>query len=158
MALYRNKVLVSGIRDYPAMTWADYQALPVAQRPKKWICTDRDYTAIPGDTLADLTGLNVADNTAYVISALTTTALKDYEYIDVFVLTSDYGTLYKSFRVPLDNKDVLMTQILSMSLSGGVLYGLGMYIRINSAGTAIRYDLTNYSNRHINAIKIIGYK
>lgn len=111
-----------------------------------------------GDTLADLSGLNVADNTAYVISALTTTALKDYKCIDVFVLTSDYGTLYKSFRVPLDNKDVLMTQILSMSLSGGVLYGLGMYIRINSAGTAIRYDLTNYSNRHINAIKIIGYK
>jgi len=51
MALYRNKVLVSGIRDYPAMTWAEYQALPVAQRPKKWICTDRDYTEIPPEEI-----------------------------------------------------------------------------------------------------------
>jgi hypothetical protein len=34
------------------MTWAEYQALPVAQRPKKWICTDRDYTAIPRESVS----------------------------------------------------------------------------------------------------------
>lgn len=47
MASYLNGKRISGIRDFPAYTWAEYQALPVAQRPKVWKCTDRDYTEIP---------------------------------------------------------------------------------------------------------------
>lgn len=47
MALYENGKRISGIRDFPAYTWAEYHALPVAQRPKVWKCTDRDYTEIP---------------------------------------------------------------------------------------------------------------
>ena len=47
MALYNNGKRISGIRDFPAYTWAEYHALPVAQRPKVWKCTDRDYTEIP---------------------------------------------------------------------------------------------------------------
>ena len=47
MALYENGKRISGIRDFPAYTWAEYHALPAAQRPKVWKCTDRDYTEIP---------------------------------------------------------------------------------------------------------------
>ena len=47
MALYENGKRISGIRDFPAYTWDEYHALPVAQRPKVWKCTDRDYTEIP---------------------------------------------------------------------------------------------------------------
>ena len=47
MALYENGKRISGIRDFPAYTWAAYHALPVAKRPKVWKCTDRDYTGIP---------------------------------------------------------------------------------------------------------------
>ena len=47
MALYENGKRISGIRDFPAYTWAEYHALPVAKRPKVWKCTDRDYTEIP---------------------------------------------------------------------------------------------------------------
>ncbi len=50
MAFYGNGKRISGIRDFPAYTWAEYQALPVAQRPKVWKCTDRDYTEIPPET------------------------------------------------------------------------------------------------------------
>ena len=157
MALYRNKVLVSGIRDYPAMTWAEYQALPVAKRPKKWICTDRDYTEIPGDILADLTGLNVADNTNYVIPALTHIALSAYKRIDIFLLTSDNASLYWSFTIPLDSKPVVFTQMVGGGLVNGTWYYLGLFAKVDSNGLTVRYQLTNYSNRHINAIKVIGY-
>lgn len=47
MASYLNGKRISGIRDFPAYTWDEYHALPVAQRPKVWKCTDRDYTEIP---------------------------------------------------------------------------------------------------------------
>lgn len=47
MASYLNGKRISGIRDFPAYTWAEYHALPAAQRPKVWKCTDRDYTEIP---------------------------------------------------------------------------------------------------------------
>lgn len=56
MALYENGKRISGIRDFPAYTWAEYQALPAAQRPKVWKCTDRDYTEIPFAEVGSATG------------------------------------------------------------------------------------------------------
>lgn len=55
MALYENGKRISGIRDFPAYTWDEYHALPVAQRPKVWKCTDRDYTEIPDLPTGSLT-------------------------------------------------------------------------------------------------------
>lgn len=57
MALYENGKRISGIRDFPAYTWAEYHALPAAKRPKVWKCTDRDYTEISAlniDSLIDI--------------------------------------------------------------------------------------------------------
>ena len=51
MALYENGKRISGIRDFPAYTWDEYHALPVAKRPKVWKCTDRDYTQIPPEEI-----------------------------------------------------------------------------------------------------------
>jgi len=94
MALYRNKVLVSGIRDYPAMTWAKYQALPVAQRPKKWICTDRDYTEIPRESVS--VTADGSKTYAQVLNSLY--ALVDFSKTTDFSLltqtTSTYTTQY----------------------------------------------------------------
>ena len=37
--------------DLPEMTLAEWQALPVAERPKEWIRTDADYTDIPAENV-----------------------------------------------------------------------------------------------------------
>lgn len=47
MALYENGKRISGVRDFPGMSWDDWNDLPAAQRPLNWKCTDRDYTEIP---------------------------------------------------------------------------------------------------------------
>ena len=52
MALYGNGKRISGIRDFPAYTWAEYHALPVAKRPRVWNCTDMDYTEIPRESVS----------------------------------------------------------------------------------------------------------
>ncbi len=66
MALYENGKRISGIRDFPAYTWAEYHALPVAKRPKVWKCTDRDYTDVltADDISFDPTVKNILPNTA----------------------------------------------------------------------------------------------
>lgn len=66
MALYENGKRISGIRDFPAYTWAEYHALPAAQRPKVWKCTDRNYTDVltADDISFDPTVKNILPNTA----------------------------------------------------------------------------------------------
>ena len=76
MALYENGKRISGIRDFPAYTWAEYHALPVAKRPKVWKCTDRDYTEIPPTyEQFTVTGGNlnftISGNVVYVYTRLT---------------------------------------------------------------------------------------
>lgn len=77
MALYGNGKRISGIRDFPAYTWDEYHALPVAQRPKVWKCTDRDYTEIP-----DVFYKNVAIGGTVITNY--------YAVIDTGVLAADY--------------------------------------------------------------------
>lgn len=43
MALYQDGILISGANQLPQMTLAEWQALPSAERPTYWICTDKDY-------------------------------------------------------------------------------------------------------------------
>lgn len=43
MALYENGILISGANTLPQMTLAEYQALPVSERPTYWERTDKDY-------------------------------------------------------------------------------------------------------------------
>ena len=74
MALYQNGILISGRHDLPAMTWAQYQALSVDERPQEWVCTDRDYTAIPRESVS-ITADGVKTN-AQLLNALN--ALVDY--------------------------------------------------------------------------------
>lgn len=77
MALYENGKRISGIRDFPAYTWAAYHALPVAKRPKVWKCTDRDYTGIPDIFYKDV--------------AIGGTVITNYyAVIDTGVLSADY--------------------------------------------------------------------
>ena len=47
MALYENGILVSGANKLPQMTLAEYQALPVSERPTYWERTDLNYNNIP---------------------------------------------------------------------------------------------------------------
>jgi len=47
MALYQNGILISGANTLPQMTLAEYQALPVSERPTYWERTDLNYTEIP---------------------------------------------------------------------------------------------------------------
>ena len=43
MALYQNGILISGANTLPQMTLAEYQALPVSERPTYWERTDLNY-------------------------------------------------------------------------------------------------------------------
>lgn len=52
MALYQNGILISGANKLPQMTYAAWQALPVAERPSEWICTDRSYSDLPASDVA----------------------------------------------------------------------------------------------------------
>ena len=47
MALYQNGTLISGANTLPQMTLAEYQALPVSERPTYWERTDLNYNNIP---------------------------------------------------------------------------------------------------------------
>ena len=47
MALYQNGTLISGANTLPQMTLAEYQALPVSDRPTYWERTDLNYNNIP---------------------------------------------------------------------------------------------------------------
>lgn len=47
MALYQNGTLISGANTLPQMTLAEYQALPVSERPTYWERTDLNYGNIP---------------------------------------------------------------------------------------------------------------
>lgn len=69
MALYENGKRISGIRDFPAYTWDEYHALPVAKRPRIWNCTDRDYTDVLTADDIQYNGGTVADT----LDALTAT-------------------------------------------------------------------------------------
>ena len=62
MALYQNGILISGANKLPQMTYAEWQALPAAERPSEWICTDRSYSDLPA---SDVT----YDNTESGLSA-----------------------------------------------------------------------------------------
>lgn len=47
--------------DLPEMTLAQWQALPVAERPKEWIRTDAEYTDIPAENVELSDGTSVQD-------------------------------------------------------------------------------------------------
>ena len=70
MALYENGILISGANTLPQMTLAEYQALPVSERPTYWERTDLNYNNIPAsdvtygsgsveDALDDLFGIPI---------------------------------------------------------------------------------------------------
>ena len=64
MALYQNGILISGANTLPQMTLAEYQALPVSERPTYWERTDLNYSNIPAiDVTYDNTqsGLTATD-------------------------------------------------------------------------------------------------
>ena len=52
MALYQNGILISGRHDLPAMDYDVWDALPAAQKPQEWVCTDRNYTQIPRESVS----------------------------------------------------------------------------------------------------------
>lgn len=51
MALYQNGILISGANTLPQMTLAEYQALPVSERPTYWERTDLNYNNIPASNV-----------------------------------------------------------------------------------------------------------
>ena len=64
MSLYQNGILISGANQLHQMTLAEWQALPSAERPTYWICTDKEYSDLPA---SDVT----YDNTDSGLSATT---------------------------------------------------------------------------------------
>lgn len=51
MAFYENGILISGANTLPQMTLAEYQALPVSERPIYWERTDLNYSNIPASNV-----------------------------------------------------------------------------------------------------------
>ena len=67
MALYQNGILISGANTLPQMTLAEYQALPVSERPTYWERTDLNYNNIPASDVTYGSGSveDALDNLAY---------------------------------------------------------------------------------------------
>ena len=145
MALYNNGKRISGIRDFPAYTWAEYQALPVAQRPKVWKCTDRDYTEIQAttDLLGTATGSGAWQN-------VTITNMSDYRELMVCMLTS-YGGVVNPIRVPTKFfKDTLNTDTVYLSLR--VFFNASTFVDYAVryvSDTSVRFYGTTNSNVRI---------
>lgn len=81
MALYQNGILISGANTLPQMTLAEYQALPVSERPTYWERTDLSYNNIPAS--------NVTYGSGSVEDAINEINAKAIHYEDVEVRCSD---------------------------------------------------------------------
>lgn len=101
MALYENGKRISGIRDFPAYTWAAYHALPVAKRPKVWKCTDRDYSAVKNGSTR-VTVINDTSGTTNNQQTLTMTK-NGYVWIQAAQSSSD---IYCGFSLRVNGLDV----------------------------------------------------
>lgn len=121
-----------------------------------------------GEVIADITGLNVADNAVYVIPNITADQIRAYDHIVVAFSTSDgYQGVYK-YCAPIYTKNVESwdyRQVDALAIVSNTLYRTTMEVLLNyssSTGTldklGVAYTLVNYTNRHINAVKVIGYK
>ena len=109
------------------------------------------------DVLADITNLNVADNTTYSISTITSANTAKYRELLIYVKTSDNSTNINMI-MPVDGNDAVSQMQLGMAMSGSTLYSLKLVAGLTSTGLNITYQLITYTNRHINAIKVIGVK
>lgn len=115
MALYENGKRISGIRDFPAYTWAEYQALPVAKRPKVWKCTDRDYTEIPRESVS--VTADGSKTYAQVLGSLRTAA--DLSKITPGAILEEISATYKKYfklTVTQGNQAVFERTTLSTSV------------------------------------------
>lgn len=91
MASYLNGKRISGIRDFPAYTWAEYHALPVAKRPKVWKCTDRDYTDVLTADDIQYNGGTVKDELDNLNSGLSTHTVLTNSASNVTLNTTTLG-------------------------------------------------------------------
>lgn len=112
MALYENGILVSGANKLPQMTLAEYQALPVSERPTYWERTDLNYTDILDIFYKDvpIAGVQISD-----YSATVNTGVDPTEYVCIGM--NDYAgggwDVNTIFRVSTGN----VLKILSMRTS-----------------------------------------
>lgn len=131
MALYENGKRISGIRDFPAYTWAEYHALPAAQRPKVWKCTDRDYTDVltAGGVSYDntLSGLSATEVQGAIDSLAPKNLIKKRTFSGTTNSNGEIGTAMPSTAI------VVETQInngyfrLRTARSGNNLYAIVGY-------------------------------
>lgn len=80
MALYQDGILISGANKLPQLTMADYEAMPVSQRPTYWERLDADYD----DILAEKTDIATVESG--------TTASRAYSVGELVYVS---GTLYR---------------------------------------------------------------
>ena len=115
---------------------------------------------LTGDVLADLTNLNVADSTTYKITSITLDSVKQYSRLDIFIGSSDTSNIRtRQLQIPPNNSNkIYTTQWFGGGFISGTWYLLSDSIALDSTGLSVTYQLVTYTNRHITAIKVIGYK
>ena len=136
MALYENGKRISGIRDFPAYTWAEYHARPAAQRPKVWKCTDRDYTDVLTANDIQYNGGTVEDELNNLNSGLSTHTVLTNSASNVTLTTTTFGiasvTLTKGLWIiegKVQGKNAITSNgtrnEIFFSNATGTRYGLG---------------------------------
>ena len=123
MAIYYNGILVSGNHNIPAMTWDAWNALPVGQRPQEWVCTDRDYTEIPRESVS--VTADGSKTTAQLLNALN--SLVDYSKVrleSLFVRKAPSGLqiVYKNDIFDSGYGYFSFTMVSGTSISVGTVY------------------------------------
>lgn len=145
MALYQNGILISGANTLPQMTLAEYQALPVSERPTYWERTDGDYTDRPmtTDLLGTATGSEAWQN-------VTIADMSGYRELMVCMLTS-YGGVVNPIRVSTKFfKETLNTDTVYLSLR--VFFNASTFIDYAVryvSDTSVRFYGTTNSNVRI---------
>ena len=139
----------------------DFKTDQVIKDSQKTITSGGVYNAVHGEVLADISNLNVADSADYTVPNLTKSGLQAYDHIVILVVSSDANGQWKQLYLQIggsDGADIASAIMYGGGVISGAWYYLGLSARISSAGLQVRYQLTNYTDRHINKVKVIGYK
>lgn len=128
--------------DLPEMTLAQWQALPVAERPKEWIRTDAEYTDISAENVEfDNTGTDLSSssvqnaivevNAKQIVVPFTlpnnissATLGQDVQLVDFGVDYSDFSIVGVCVEVFGGQKRTISNYFNQMAIGGTILYGV----------------------------------
>ena len=116
MALYNNGILVSGANTIPQMTLAEYQALPVSERPTYWERTDLNYGNIPASDVTYDNGTveDALDGLTDDIHGIKSSVSVLAENLYTYTTPGSYCVYLTSSASPLTSGDLCVLEVFAV--------------------------------------------